>query len=233
MEQSEPAAALRQAAAEQFAAGRRRAGYRLLRAACTLEALARLHAPSAPPRLPRRAWNWRSSCGRSARCPLLPSRSLCPLNRWRCLFPPSACGRRCCTSPAGVCWPVPTASPFPSGPRAAGRRCFCAGGLFIRIACPAGPLSGSWPPGQVAGGRFSALEPPAAPGFGCPVCRHPAAAPPCLAALTARRRRCCTPAVSWMSDWRKHPEPFLAESQKTRPEPFRTRFAFCFRAFGL
>ena len=30
MEQSEPAAALRQAAAEQFAAGRRRAGYRLL-----------------------------------------------------------------------------------------------------------------------------------------------------------------------------------------------------------
>ena len=48
MEQSEPAAALRQAAAEQFAAGRRRAGYRLLRAACTLEALARLHAPVCP-----------------------------------------------------------------------------------------------------------------------------------------------------------------------------------------
>ncbi len=48
MEQREPAAALRQAAAEQFAAGRRRAGYRLLRAACTLEALARLHAPVCP-----------------------------------------------------------------------------------------------------------------------------------------------------------------------------------------
>lgn len=45
---SEPAAALRQAAAEQFAAGRRGPGYRLLRAACTLEALARLHAPVCP-----------------------------------------------------------------------------------------------------------------------------------------------------------------------------------------
>ena len=45
---SEPAAALRQAAAEQFAAGRRGPGYRLLRAACTLEALTRLHAPVCP-----------------------------------------------------------------------------------------------------------------------------------------------------------------------------------------
>ena len=48
MVHDEPAAALRQAAAERFAAGHRGAGYRLLRAACTLEALARLRGPACP-----------------------------------------------------------------------------------------------------------------------------------------------------------------------------------------
>lgn len=46
-----PADALRQAAAEHFAAGNQAPGYRLLRAAYTLEALARLQGPARPAEL--------------------------------------------------------------------------------------------------------------------------------------------------------------------------------------